>query len=411
LFRELRQKRITAGETSPNFHKTEATLFLGLFNAETYLDSLLEQISSQSVALPMIVVDNCSTDDTWANIQAWLSIFPGQLVLVRNPINLGASGSLYVNSDLIETPWFITMHQDDFYKRNHFETLVEAIKKSTPDTLCITTEMGSIGLRGETQSCPPRASWLLPDFEPATIFTSNLKIHNVPYPAAAFRASVFFDNAVPWETTAFPDTEWVLSVASLGRFTFVEKETMLYRENPSSESHSIESEEKLFGASLALLRVFGSKSFEDLCLSRPREDRARFSTSVLEGVRFRLGHSPHSELVVTFASQKMAASWGYSESGTNSQLINTFKSIGAKFPVELLTSLNLFFENSPTHALPKAADSLQGNNAQGPRLSLFKALLKMYGRMPTGARRTTARIAGVAIRFFKVESIWNFRWK
>ena len=411
MFRELRESRTIFGAIGPSYIDAEATIFLGLFNAVPYLDSLKEQIKSQSLSLPIVIVDNNSTDETWDEIQSWLSLFPGQLALVRNPINLGASGSLYVNADLIETPWFITMHQDDFYKPNHAQTLVEAISKSEADTICITTEMGSMAPGGECQPCPPRASWLLPDFEPATIFTSNIKVHNVPYPAAAFRSKVFFENAVPWETTSFPDTEWVLSVASLGKFKFVEKETMLYRENPLSESHSIDSEEKSFGASLALLRVFGSKSFDNLCLSTRPEERHRFAASVLDGLKFRLGDSPHKDLVCTFASQKMAAAWGYSDLGTNTELIRSFNEIGAKFPVELLSSLNSFLGSPRTSQNPKTPQAWQNRSLKKRFPRVVKLVLAGYGLLPSWARRVGAKIFGAIIRYLNIKSTWNFRWK
>lgn len=391
--------------------EAEATIFLGLFNSVPYLDSLKEQLKSQSATLPIVIVDNSSTDETWNEIQSWLFSFPGQLTLVRNPINLGASGSLYVNADLIETPWFITMHQDDFYKANHAQTLVEAIRKSQEETICITTEMGSMAPGGETQPCPPRAAWLLPDFEPATIFTSNLKFHNVPYPAAAFRSKVFFENAVPWETTAFPDTEWVLSVASLGKFIFVERETMLYRENPLSESHSIDSEEKALGASLALLRVFGSKSFDNLCLSTPLGERHEFAASVLDGLRIRLGNSPYRDLVCTFASQKMASSWGYSDTGTNTELIQSFSAIGAKFPVELLSSLNSFLGASTVRQNTKSPSELHHRDSKRHLPRVFKFVLTGYGVLPSWARRAGAKTFGTIIRFLNIKSKWNFRWK
>jgi glycosyltransferase involved in cell wall biosynthesis len=411
LFLKLRDSRTVFGELGPKFQEGEATIFLGLFNAESYLDSIQEQLASQTVALPVIVVDNSSSDETWIRIQSWLTRFPGQIILVRNPINLGASGSLYVNSDLIKTPWFITMHQDDFYKRNHAQTLLEAIKGSDLDTICITTEMGSLGLDGKPLPTPPRASWLLPDFEPATIFTSNLKMHNVPYPAAAFRSRAFFQHNVPWETTAFPDTEWVLSVAALGKFSFVEKETMFYRENPGSESHSIENEEKTFGASLALLRVFGSKTFEELCSARTPEERPRFAASVLEGIRARLGESEHRELVSTFACQKMAASWGYAEPLVNEELIRSFGARGANFPVTLLSNLNNFFDHTPAEKQGNPAPELRSGTTKFQSQTFKLVSIRLFGRMPTWARRNLTKIAGRLIRFLNIKSIWNFRWK
>lgn len=409
MFDELRSARSILGMVTSGGAHNVAVIFLGLYNAAEYLDSLKTQLLSQKAALPILAVDNCSTDDTWSLLQDWDDAFPGQIIRVRNPINLGASGSLYLNEDLIDTPWFITMHQDDFYKPHHISTLLEGLRHATPETICVTTEMGSLSSSGAKQPCPPRASWFLPDNEPATIFTSNLRLHNVPYPAAAFRTDVFFKNSVPWETTACPDTEWVLKVAGLGRFSFIEKETMLYRENPTSESHSLLSEEKSFGSALALLRVFGSASFSELCASIDTPHRATFAQSIRDGIRFRLGESSDLELVSTFASQQMAAVWGYSDVATNEALKESFGSKGALFPTSLLTSINAFYLNETGSAdSPSIVITDPGNREKH---LLVRVVMCAYGILPVAIRRPLAKVVSKLIRSSNINSRWNFRWK
>jgi glycosyltransferase involved in cell wall biosynthesis len=413
VFNELRSSRTVVGEFSPDLPDHNATVFLGLFNASDYLKSLESQIASQGPLFKIIAVDNDSEDSTWANLQSWLDLFPGRVVLARNPLNLGASGSLYLNEDLIQTPWFITMHQDDFYKPNHVETLFNAINNADEETICITTEMASLDSAGHPRPSPPRASWFLPDEDPATIFTSNLRLHNVPYPAAAFRSSVFFQQAVPWESTAFPDTEWVLRAASLGKFQFIEIETMRYRENPTSESHSIKSDEKVFGAALSLVRVFGGAPFIRLCESIESEDRHLFSRRVLDGVRIRVGEGPTGNFVSTFANQQMASTWGYSDSFTNDKLAIAYQHVGAAFPVHLLNRINAFLQGEHDNKMQDKA-SMQPDDVlpqQEGKFSFSGLVLNLYGRLPTGLRRSTAKLVGAVIRFLNLKTEWNFKWK
>ena len=413
MLTELRRSRLIVGEVSHTFSTQQATIFLGLFNASKYLISLRSQLASQSPSLKIVAVDNNSEDNTWELLQPWLEHFPGQIILVKNPINLGATGSLHLNQDLIDTPWFMTMHQDDFYKTNHVQTLSAAIRNATPETICISTEMSSLNYLGAPQPTPPRASWFLPNWDPATIFTSNLRLHNVPFPASAFRSDIFFGHAVPWETTAFPDTEWVLRVASLGSFEFVEVETMGYRENPSSESHSINSEEQALGAALALLRVFGSASFQKLSDSIPTEDRNAFARSVSEGIQTRVGDGATGRLVSTFANQQLASAWGYSVPYPNDKLAEAYERADAAFPVSLLGRLNDFFQTGDgSHAAksPKVvATSLTPLCVK--RQWLKRLVLRTYGALPTRMRRTLAKAVGAAIRRLNLRTVWNFRWK
>lgn len=413
MFDELRSARIVVGEYSPDVPVNNTTVFLGLFNASKYLTSLESQLASQWPCFKIVAVDNNSEDNTWAHLQTWLELFPGRVILAKNPLNLGASGSLYLNEDLIQTPWFITMHQDDFYKPNHVEILFNAIEQADEETICITTEMASLDSAGHQRPSPPRASWFLPDVDPATIFISNLRLHNVPFPAAAFRSKVFFQQAVPWESTAFPDTEWVLRAAGLGKFQFIEIETMRYRENPSSESHSIQSEEKVFGAALSLVRVFGGASFVHLCESIKREERHRFSRSVLDGVRLRVGEGPTGNLVSTFAIQQMASTWGYSDSYTNRKLASSYQHVGADFPVDLLTKLNYFLEGEPDPKMMNHSSMRHEAVMPHPESAHSSSgfVLNIYGKLPTRLRRSAAKLVAAVIRFLDLKTEWNFKWK
>lgn len=411
----MRSSRIIRGEANKDGLSGQLTIYIGLFNAATYLSSLEVQLRSQDDRYKIIVVDNHSLDSTWLEVQNWLEIFAGRITLVRNPLNLGGSGSLYLNADLITTPWFATLHQDDFYLSSHVSSLAEAISVSGPDAICITTEMGSLSSEGERQGAPPRASWFLPDTEPATIFLSNLRLHNVPYPSAAFRVDKFLEYAVPWESTAFPDTEWVLKVASVGEFVFVNQETMLYRENPNSESHSITSAEKSLGASMALLRVLGADTFHDLCLSLSEQNRTRFAEALVSGLDIRLAGSSLLDDVKLFALQRMAFAWEYGEGFTNNQLSAKYSSLGANFSTNLLKSLDVFNGRDILHAAETPLDgeinSSPAVRSRGLKRALLKGTLNAYGKLPITLRRALGRLSGVVLGLLKSDSPWNFRWK
>ena len=414
MYEKLRASREVLENLPTQGLNPDLTVFLGLYNAAPYLDSLEHQLASQGNDFRLLVVDNQSVDSTWADIQRWSELFSGRITLVRNPINLGGSGSLYMNSDLITTTWFATLHQDDHYLPNHVSTLAKAISGCSSNILCISTEMGSLDSLGVKKGSPPRASWFLPDTDPATIFLSNLRLHNVPYPAAAFRKDAFIDYAVPWESTAFPDTEWVLKVSGLGQFLFLQVETMLYRENPTSESHSLNSEEKSLGASMSLLRVFGADTFVELCGSIGLANRSAFAKSLLDGLDLRLKAGPLVDDVKLFALQKMAFAWGYEDTYSNSQLALHYEKIGSAFSSTLLRSMNNFIDHEsgtklhpgqPTHKPHDEKITVKCH--QFPK-ALF---LGFYGALPVVLRRLIGKLARRVIGRSKRNSPWNFHWK
>jgi hypothetical protein len=301
------------------------------------------------------------------------------------------------------------------YRSNHVSTLAEAISSCDPDVICVITEMGSLNSSGKRQGTPPRASWFLPDTEPATMFLSNLRLHNVPYPAAAFRTDKFLEYAVPWESTAFPDTEWVLKVASVGRFMFIERETMRYRENPSSESHSISSAEKNLGASMALLRVFGAETFHELCRHLSSENRTRFAEGTLSGLDIRLAGSSLLEDVKMFALQRMAFAWGYDNEFANNQLAARYGGLGANFSTNLLESLIAYngqqVEEKGATSRSFAEQRTRTRHLTNVSRVLLLGGLSIYGVLPLKLRRVLGRISGTVLGRMNRNSPWNFRWK
>ena len=94
----------------------EFTVFIGIYNGEKYLESLQKQLLSQTYQdFHLVVIDNFSTDNSWEALAGWQAIFGEKLILRRNDMNLGGGGSLAkaLDSGLISTHWFTTIHQDD----------------------------------------------------------------------------------------------------------------------------------------------------------------------------------------------------------------------------------------------------------------------------------------------------------
>ncbi len=422
LKNELRANRLVLAPAERPRQSASATIYLGLFNADPYLDSLLDQLQAQKGDLPVLVVDNASEDGTWSRIQGWVKVFGNRLTLVRNPKNLGGAGSLYLNSDLITTDWFLTFHQDDFYLANHASTLCEAIDSASADTICISTEMGRLSPDGLKSPTPPRASWFLPDTTPETIFLTNLRLHNVPFPAAAFRTSKFFEIETPWHSTSFPDTEWVLLAASRGTFLFVADETMRYRENPDSESHAIDRAEKYLGATSALMRVFANPSFREICDGVRPENRNAFATACFDGIEIRLGEiSDYSNLIKLAAAEQMTSAWGYEEAIPTNFVSDFYQSLGSPRVPRFLNSFRLQAidardeGNVPkTNIAPMINLRFEENSAvstSNPRFVLMKLVFLMNATLPRKIRKLFLQSLSKLFSKRLRKSPWGLTWR
>lgn len=266
------------------------TAFLGIYNGEKYLDSLFDQIKSQITnQFNLLIVDNASLDNSFEIINSWpqkLSNLSFQII--RNPKNLGAGGSLNLNLHHINTPWFTTMHQDDLYKSNHISTLLELINKVDDDISGVSTTMGSMSSEGKKIKSIPRSTWFSSDLDKYSQFIQNIKSQSIPFPCTAFKTEIYKKTEVLIHNPSFSDTEQTLKMLCHGKFLITSEETMLYRENPLSESHSLNDYEREIGAYIGLNRVFASETFLNMIKSVENEKLFEYAKRIIDSVKERV---------------------------------------------------------------------------------------------------------------------------
>jgi glycosyltransferase involved in cell wall biosynthesis len=406
--------------------ENQFTVYLGIYNGDKYLPPLLEHLQGQKDQnFPLIIVDNHSHDGSWTQVKNWPSQVRERAKLIRNPLNLGGTGSLALNFNEIETPWFVTMHQDDTYGPNHISVLSQHMESSLDSDIVVFTDMGSQSMEGKKLFTPIRQSWIANLETPQSTFRANLLQQSVSYPSAAFRTSAFARTQIPWHSSSFPDTERTLLQASMGTSKFVPKLTMLYRMNPKSESHDLNNREKVLGPFAALSRVMASDSFMKLCAGVPVGERGSFSKGVFQGIDIRLGESAFSEIVKLIAAETMGLAWDYSDSLSRAQIYETYKIAEDGRTTKLLEDLGVFFTGTNQAVVPgeinqksKAQSELEylldqatpASNAPGSKSQL--TVLIFLGRLlPLPIRR---KVVSLLVRLhsrFYPESPWNLAWK
>lgn len=326
-----------------NSKKFKVTLFLGVFNAEKYLDSLLDQIVSQDTQdFNLLLVDNDSKDNTYFKIQSWKKVFGKRIVVVKNKKNLGAYGSLFYNLSKVRTEWFCWFHQDDYYKPNHMSTLLDLISKSQKDVVGVSTTMGSMSPEGIILNSKPRPTWFSYNLDQAGQFLQNLKSQSVPDPSSAYRLKVYRKITMPIHSTSFPDTEHTLRLLGYGRFMVSQKETMYYRENPESISHVINENERELGATVALIRVFSSTEFKHLLGTIQINKRSEFVMQLLKALKHRIFDYSTLRTVEIYLLEEIIGHWGFTDKNISKILYKKY----AKFASHLtLATINNLSDN------------------------------------------------------------------
>jgi glycosyltransferase involved in cell wall biosynthesis len=423
LFLKARNLREINGQISSAVNQ-KLTVFIGIYEGEKYVSKIVKQLTSQvDQDFLIVAVDNNSQDSSWKKLQILLSLFPNRIILAKNPFNFGAAGSLALNIDLIRTDWWCAFHQDDEYKNNYVKNFNQLIQDVNEEAVSISAEMGSITNTGRKSAVPPRSSWLLekPDFISSLI--ANLHAQTVPFPATAFKTIVYRECISPWHSTAFSDTESTLAMLQFGDFIFSKKNTMNYRENEMSESHSINSHESLLATGASLARIFSSSAFANMVKMVEPSDRVSFRKALNKSIEIRLGVSEFSNFVKYLAVENCMIAWDYSETSSIEQVRTYFDESGSVFTPQLLERILHFLDEKPKELADRSSltnsflssflESTDLNvNLKNQNLSLFRRLYNsLFKFLPFKMQKIVGTFAlKLKIRVTKNHP-WNFKWR
>ena len=322
----------------------KVTVFLGIYNGEKYLESLLNQIKKQETNdFKLLIIDNASTDKSFDVIKDWPQKLSNLNVeIVRNPRNLGAGGSLNLNLNRIDTPWFITMHQDDFYKPNHISVLIKQINEAKDEISGISATMGSMTNDGNKMKPMPRSSWFIADLDKYGQFIQNVKSQTIPFPCTAFRTKIYKNTQVLIHNPSFSDTEQTLKMLCHGKFIFTQEETMLYRENPISESHVLNEKEREIGAYIGLNRVFGSELFANFIKALNKDELFNFLELLDSAVTERIRNSQLTQTLQIGLLENVLESTGYEDKEVMKLLSSKYRNFASPLTLNILSNLGEF---------------------------------------------------------------------
>ena len=422
LSEEIRRQRVIINQNSQE--QIHLTVFLGLYNAERYIDSLQDQIAGQiAQGYKLVVVDNHSEDSTWKLIQEWPSRFECNVVLVKNPINLGGSGSINLNLDLVDTEWVTYLHQDDFYFTNHLEILLGAAQSASDATASISSSMGSMDGEGRRIPGRIRAGWLLTDKNRETNFLANLRSQSVPWGSTIFRTQSYKEVVSNWHSNAFPDTEMILKLLCIGETNFLNIETMLYRENPMSESHRVQKIEGSVASTTSLARVFSSDNFITFTSRIDPHSRTKFFNGVMSAISIRLGNNNLTPLIQLIAAESLAIAWDYSEFECLESLKEIYQNFNSDFTVKLMNDIEMFLFAGTTRnfldsqvvldfqpLVNTTEEKVRRKNLHVMRIThLLEG--KVFNYLPNIARQKVLLILlKIKIKISRNHP-WDFRWK
>jgi hypothetical protein len=398
----LRVGRKTLGSLDLGLH-LNTTVFLGLYKGEQYIKERIQDLEAQtSQDFYLVMVDNCSPGfdlSTLSNLLESSKKFANRYKLVQNPINLGGLGSFQLNLDLVPTAWITFFHQDDKYLPNHVESHLQAIKSGNESLSSVSTDLGSLNSEGKKVPVPPRANWFIDNSSEQATFLANVAEQVVPFASLSMRKAIFEADQVAMHTVAFSDSEQTLKSLMRGEHEFIKKQTVLYRENPISESHTQGAKVRTFSATIGLLKVFASDMFIDYARKISSNDRGPFVAKLEDAIRRRILDSAFADLVWTTALEQLNVAWQYEEPNSTTATRDVFNILGESYTPDILNAI-LSQLDTASHYQKKTTDAKSPNSmGTGNNLSestqtikkrkwtLLSLLYQVVGRLPYFMRR------------------------
>ena len=123
--------------TPPHFAYPAISVVIPLYNAEEYIGECLDSFLMQTFPyFEVIVVDDCSTDNSVAVVESYIPKFGGRLRLTRTAENSGSAGRpRNIGFGFVRGEYVFFADADDFILLTGLETLYKAAKKFNADVV------------------------------------------------------------------------------------------------------------------------------------------------------------------------------------------------------------------------------------------------------------------------------------
>lgn len=109
----------------------EVSVIIPAYNTEQYIAKAITSALGQTLTnIEVIVIDDCSTDNTVAVVE---SFGDPRLKLLQNPTNLGAGGARNKALKVARGKWIAVLDSDDWYAPQRLELLVSIAEQKNAD--------------------------------------------------------------------------------------------------------------------------------------------------------------------------------------------------------------------------------------------------------------------------------------
>ena len=219
------------------------SVLVASFNHERYVEQALDSVVAQSyLNLELIIVDDCSTDQSVDRIRRWMDRTGQPTVLIVNEENRGICAVLNQLLARSSGEYCVLLDTDDWMEPDRVLRHVDHFASLDPDVVLVFGDAAvhhengrSVGESFLSQTLGDES---VPDG--AAVFDRLLKGNFIPTSTVTVRRSAITDAGGYDESLSFDDYEMWLRLSHRSRFSYCDEIVANYRVVASSMSHSDE---------------------------------------------------------------------------------------------------------------------------------------------------------------------------
>jgi glycosyltransferase involved in cell wall biosynthesis len=209
----------TVESASPSEASPTVSVLALSYNHERFVDESLDAIAAQTYGdFELIIVDDCSTDDTAQRVQGWLERTTFPATFVRNENNLGVSESRNLGLSLARGEYVCTAATDDAYEPSRLEHQVACFSREGPGVAAVYGEVVTVDEQGSVLPDDDQR-WLSTGSPSGEVFEELLRENFIPSPATMMRRSCI-EEVGGWDESVILD-DWDLLLRLADRHRIV----------------------------------------------------------------------------------------------------------------------------------------------------------------------------------------------
>ena len=203
------------------------SLVVTTFNHGRFVEQCLDSVAAQSFRdFELVVVDDCSTDDSAARIRAWLDRTGTPAHFLANERNRGICASRNLALRHCRGEFFASLSGDDFYEPDKLARQYEHLRTLEPSVAGVFSDMRIVDEDGREIS-----TWFASGRPPAEgrIFGAIVRRNFLPAPTVMTRRALLEEVGGYDETLAYEDLDMWLKLLDRHELRFVPGRLVNYR--------------------------------------------------------------------------------------------------------------------------------------------------------------------------------------